>query len=625
MSIDAVIIQSLDGTVMSWDSAAERMFGYAAPDIVGKPAQLLVPRDSVEQAQHITERLRDAHPVPPIETMRMRKNGQVFPVSIAFSPITHIDAACTPQVVTLVGVSQTIREITARDRSDTATSIEQLFASMLLESLPGIVYLYTADGRFLRWSRSFERATGYSAAEIARLHPLDLFAPQWKPLVRERIDRALSVGIATVEAPLLAKDGTATPHFFTGRRIPFQGEACVVGMGVDVSERERAYDALRKSEERYRTTLESILEGCQLVDFDWHYLYLNDTAAVHNRRPKAELLGRTMQECWPGIETTHVYGMLERCLERRVGVHDETEFTFPDGSTGWFDVRAQPVPEGVFVLSIDITERKRAELALRELNESLELKVVERTRDLKLASERAESADRLKSAFLATMSHELRTPLNSIIGFSGILLQGLPGPLNAEQQKQLGMVQSSSRHLLDLINDVLDVSKIEAGQLAVKLSSFELRSSIDRMLAIVKPLAHKKNLALEALVPAEISQIHSDRRRVEQIILNLLNNAIKFTDHGGITLTVERRERELQLHVADTGIGIRPEDLESLFQPFRQIDAGLERQHEGTGLGLAICRRLSELLGGSIHVQSTWGSGSVFSLTLPLHEPGEVP
>jgi PAS domain S-box-containing protein len=495
---------------------------------------------------------------------------------------------------------------------------EQQFADVLVESLPGILYLYTAEGRFLRWSRSFEVVSGYSSEEVARMHPLDFFAAEHKPLVRERIALALNQGVAWVEAPFQHKSGRSTPYMFTGRRIRYDDTTCLVGMGIDLSERVRAHEALRRTEERYRSTLDSILEGCQLLDFNFRYLYLNDAAAVQNRRPNAELLGRTMPESWPGIEATHVFGMLKRCMEQRVGTHGETEFAFPDGTTGWFDVRAQPVPEGVFVLSIDISERKRAERALLEVNESLELKVQARTHELKQARERAESADRLKSAFLATMSHELRTPLNSIIGFSGILLQELPGPLNPEQHKQLGMVQGSARHLLDLINDVLDVSKIEAGQLEVRHAKFDLCASLERVVASIKPLAGKKHLTVSVEVDQPVIHLTSDRRRVEQVLLNLLNNAIKFTDNGSVRVVVECRERQVQIQVQDTGIGIKPEDRASLFQPFRQIDSGLERQHDGTGLGLAICHRLVQLLGGSIDVTSEWGAGSVFSVTLPM-------
>ena len=389
------------------------------------------------------------------------------------------------------------------------------------------------------------------------------------------------------------------------------------------AERRRAEDAVRKSEARYRSTLDSILEACQLLDFDWTYLYLNDAAAAQNRRPNAELLGRRMPDVWPGIEATAVYQHLHRCMTERRPRHDEIAFEFADGQTAWFDVRVRPVPEGIFVLSIDVTERRQAEAELRELNDSLERKILERTRDLEDARRRAESADRTKSAFLATMSHELRTPMNSIIGFTGLMLQGLAGPVTAEQRKQLGMVRGSARHLLELINDVLDISKIEAGQLDVQLAPVDVLAAIDRAITIVSPAAAKKGLALQVVAPPTLPPIASDRRRLDQILINLLANAIKFTDQGGATLTVDLVDdgAGVRVQVADTGVGIKPEELAQLFKPFRQVDTGLERQHEGTGLGLAISRRLAELLGGTVGADSVWGRGSVFTAILPLAGP----
>ena len=612
----AVITHSLDGTITGWSPAAERMFGYVTADIVGRSISVLMPSDRIDEERAIVQLLRRAQPVEPHQSLRTRKNGQLFPVAITFSLVRDADE--------VTGVTQSVRDLSWRHESEAVAEREQ-FANLLLESLPGIVYLYTEDGRFLRWSRSFEVATGYSAAEISsHLRPTDLFEPDYKQLVASRIGEVLRIGVSRVEAPLLSKDGKTTHYHFTGRRVTFHGLTCIVGMGIDISERVRAYEALRKSEERYRTTLESILEGCQLLDFCYRYLYMNDIAAVHNRRPNSELLGRTMLECWPGIEGSQVFRMLKRCMEQRVGDSQEIEFVFPDGSSGWFDVRAQPVPEGLFVLSIDISDRKRAETALRDMNENLERKVIERTSDLKAARERAESADRLKSAFLATMSHELRTPLNSILGFTGILLDGLPGPMNPEQQKQLGMVQNSARHLLALINDVLDVSKIEAGQLELRRNKYDLQSSLERVAVSMKPLAESKGLTLRVEISPETPLLFSDKRRVEQIVLNLLNNAIKFTEDGSITLSAAPGPdgSDVRLRVTDTGLGIKPEDMQTLFQPFRQIDAGLERQHEGTGLGLAICRRLTELLGGTIRVESTWGEGSMFEVLLPLQSEG---
>jgi len=222
----------------------------------------------------------------------------------------------------------------------------------------------------------------------------------------------------------------------------------------------------------------------------------------------------------------------------------------------------------------------------------------------------------------------LRTPLNSIIGFTGILLQGLAGPLNPEQLKQMGMVRTSARHLLELINDVLDLSKIEAGQLELRLEVFDLRESIERVTNLVRPLADKKNLLLSQIIPDGLGEIFNDRRRFEQILINLLNNAIKFTDRGSVSLQVEINPATcfpdasiapaLCIRIIDTGIGIKPDDIGVLFQAFQQLDTGLSRQHEGTGLGLTICRRLAESMGGTISVRSTWSKGSEFTVILPL-------
>jgi PAS domain S-box-containing protein len=624
---DAIISKTPEETITSWNPAAESMFGYRADEIVGRSIALLVPADRADEAPMILRQIRSGAHVKELETLRVGKDGTRIPVSITFSPIWGPDETAAGGQ-TIVGVSEIVRDISDRKRTEAVAERAQRFANTLIETMPGVFYLYDEQGRFLRWNRNFQDVSGYTEDEIGRMHPLDFFSVDERALVKRRIAEVFARGESSVEAAFVAKGGSTTPYFFTGKRIQFDGATCLVGVGVDIAERKRAEAALSKSETRYRTTLDNILEGCQLIGFDWRYLYLNGAAATHNRRPNVELLGQRMQDAWPGIETTDVFALLRRCMTERIALHEETEFPFPDGTSGWFDVRAQPVPEGIFVLSIDISERKRAEAALRELNESLERKVAERTRELDVARARAEAADQLKSAFLATMSHELRTPLNSIIGFTGIVLQGLAGPLNGEQSKQLGMVQGSARHLLELINDVLDISKIEAGQLEVRPAPFDLRASIERVTASVGAHAERKGLSVRVVAPPTLETMESDRRRVEQILLNLLNNAIKFTDVGGVSLTVEVVALALagagaprpvvRIEVADTGIGMAHEDLAKLFQPFRQIDSGLQRQHEGTGLGLAICRRLTGLLGGTIRAESTLGQGSRFTVALPL-------
>ncbi len=261
---------------------------------------------------------------------------------------------------------------------------------------------------------------------------------------------------------------------------------------------------------------------------------------------------------------------------------------------------------------------------LRQANREMGDRIVERTWELEEAMEKAKDADRLKSAFLAIMSHELRTPLNSIIGFTGILLQELAGPMNEEQKKQLKMVQNSSRHLLSLINDVLDISKIEAGQLDMCYDYFDAKVLILKVMKLIQPLADKKGLEIRFEACSITETIYSDQRRVEQMLLNLLSNAVKFTETGSVTITGCIEDNMCRMEVIDTGIGMKEEELKKLFIPFSQIDSGLTRKYEGTGLGLSICKKLIELLHGSISVESEIGKGSIFKLSFPAKSEGNI-
>ena len=260
---------------------------------------------------------------------------------------------------------------------------------------------------------------------------------------------------------------------------------------------------------------------------------------------------------------------------------------------------------------------KTTDKELRTYQNHLEALVAERTETLLIEKNRAEAADRVKSSFLATMSHELRTPLNSIIGFTGIILKGLVGPLNDEQKKQLTMVKGSAHHLLALINDVLDISKIEAGEFTIVSEPFNLEFVIDKAILTAVPLAAKKGLQILKETPGSFPQLKGDARRVEQVLLNLLSNAVKFTEKGQITLKAHEGPTEVRIEVIDTGIGIQKKDLETLFQAFHQIDTGLTRKYEGTGLGLSISKHLVSLMGGTMEVDSCWGQGTTFTFTLP--------
>ena len=241
---------------------------------------------------------------------------------------------------------------------------------------------------------------------------------------------------------------------------------------------------------------------------------------------------------------------------------------------------------------------------------------------LEAAGRALEAASRHKSEFLANMSHELRTPLNAVIGFSEVLQARMFGPLNDKQTEYVDDILHSGRHLLSLINDILDLAKIEAGRTELEPSTFDLNEAIDNAMQLIKERAVRRGLRLECNVVPDLGTIHADERKVKQVLINLLSNAVKFTREGGtITITATRGPAEVTLAVQDTGIGIAAEDQELIFEEFRQVGTDYTRKQEGTGLGLALARRFVELHGGRLWVESVLGRGSTFSFTLPLRPP----
>ena len=546
----------------------------------------------------------------------------------------------------------------AREHAEEQRQAAQQRFVDIVEFLPDATFVVDEEQKVIAWNHACEAMTGVKKEALlgqGNYAYAEAFFGDRRPILIDLLDLPLPEVEATYKYVNRQGDRlygeSFIPRLRNGRSAHLWGAASplydqdgrrcgAIETIRDVSEQKLLEETLRASERKYR---ELVLLANSIIlrwSRDGRITFLNEFGQRFFGYGETEILGRhVVGTIVPENESTgrNLRPLMEEILtdpqrfERNVN-----ENMRRDGERVWIDWRNKVVldeqGEVKEILSIgsDITDRIEAEEQIRRLNDDLrrhaqvlEQRVAERTAELVVARDRAQAADRIKSAFLATMSHELRTPLNSIIGFTGILLQGLAGPLNEEQKKQMGMVQGSSRHLLALINDVLDISKIEAGQLDLSFTSFALTPSVEKMVAIVSPLAEKKGISLSMEMADDGKTVTADQRRLEQIILNLLNNAIKFTEKGHVRICGRADGDHYLLSVSDTGIGMRPEELAGLFQPFHQIDTGLSRRHEGTGLGLSICKKLMDMMGGAIDVQSQWGQGSTFTIRFP-RRPGAL-
>jgi two-component system sensor histidine kinase/response regulator len=414
---------------------------------------------------------------------------------------------------------------------------------------------------------------------------------------------------STGEAPDLTHAVSVSSLGVTGITIV---TLMVLGLAVTTSVIDRRFSVLESSEERLRLIINTAMDAVITMNAEGLITNWNSEAEETFGWSAQEALGRRLSET---ILPRRYQEKHEQDLQRFLGtnqgmmVRQRTEITalHRDGREFPAEVAISPVKfDGQWIFSIflrDITEHKRAQ------------------RELLSAKQAAEDANRAKSIFLANMSHELRTPLNAIIGYSEMLEEETQGSGQEDVVKDLQKIQSAGKHLLSLINDILDLSKIEAGKMGLHLEDFDVAQMIEEITSTVQPAVAKNSCTLQVDVAKNVGRMRADLTKVRQILLNLLSNSCKFTDHGSISLSVERRTIDrhdwLQFEVGDTGIGITAEQRENLFREFTQADASISRKYGGTGLGLAITYRFVQIMRGTITVESQPGQGSTFTIQLP--------
>jgi PAS domain S-box-containing protein len=491
-----------------------------------------------------------------------------------------------------------------------------------------VILLFDTAGRILDANESAERVYGYSRSELLDLTAFDLRGPGAADLetARAQFASVRDAGALLFETRHRRRDGTTFPVEVSSGRVELDGESYVQSIVRDITDRVAAEQALRRSEERFRMLAEVSPVGIFRADAAGQCTYANARWCEIAGLDAAAALGDGWIRALHPEDAAFLAGQWRQAGSAGT---QRAEFRLGRTGDGWTWVLGQILPErgldgsvtGFVGTITDITDLKRAQVEIEEARKLLELRVAERTRELVAAKERAERADTVKSSFLSMMSHELRTPLNSILGFTDVILQRFSGPLTAEQERQLGIVRDSSMHLLALINDVLDISRIEAGQLRLEIGPVDLADLLRRRMQAFEAQASAKGLALECRIGEGVGVIRSDSKRIAQIVTNLLSNAVKFTEHGRVALDARLHGQEIEVEVSDTGHGIAADELPRLFTAFEQLATSGRGSKEGTGLGLAISRHLARALGGDIAVVSTPGEGSRFTLRLPPVAP----
>jgi PAS domain S-box-containing protein len=477
------------------------------------------------------------------------------------------------------------------------------------------IFALDKTGHILTWNRGAQKIKGYTANEIIGrhfsvfypLHDVEAGKPNWELMVAEAEGRLEDEGWR------LRRDGTRFWASVIITALP-DPNGDLVGFAKvtrDLTERRRAEETLRQSEQRFRLMVEAVHDyGIFVLDTQGRVVSWNEGAERVQGYTANEIIGRSISTFYPSELRNS--DQPRRALEIAASngrFEEEGWRVRKDGTYFWANVIVTPIRNdkgkltGFAKVTRDLTERRAAH----------ERAIADATRIAEV-----EAANRAKSEFLTTMSHELRTPLNAIAGYLDLLMLEIPGPITDQQLEAMRRIQRSQRHLLAIINDLLNFSRIEAGQVHFDIGPVPIDHAITSVRAMVEPQAATKNIEIEWPAPQPDLVVRADAAKLEQILLNLLGNAIKFTAREGrITISFAAEDDQIHVQVRDTGIGIPPEKLDAIFEPFVQVGRSLSSGHEGTGLGLAISRDLARAMDGDLRVASILGEGATFTLSLP--------
>lgn len=613
----ALVIDRGFRVVLANDAMAER-FGVSPGAMVGRHSLDFARSDPSREV--LEERLRVADDVFRTgegRTFEDERGGRLLRNRL--EPVREGDGTVRFAVLHSV-------DVTAEKGVELELGAQMAFREALATCLGSGLAAVDAKDRLVFVNPAFCRMSGWSEEELlGRIPPF----PFWPPddvmpiarLYRNVVSGAASPG--GYEIPLRRRDGSLLPVHMTTAPLVVRGEPSGwLASFADLTARAEAEDALRQNEAKTRAILATTLSPFLLFDPHGRALEANEaTCLLLGLRPE-EIVGRTARELVVGAPPGRVEARLSRAFAEG-SLQFDTRVRAADGRLRDVEVSLSrvDVDGGRLVCFLhDVTESRAAAEALAGERSALAERVAERTAELSRANEELARASRLKDEFLASMSHELRTPLTAILGLVDLLLVGGRGPLADPQARAVGMIGESGRHLLALITDILDVSKIGAGRLDLSLGWVDLRGLCEAAFALVVPSAVQKRHVLSLDAPVTRTLFRADERRLKQVLVNLLGNAVKFTPPGG-TIAVEAGADdalgELRISIRDDGPGISAEARSRLFRPFVQLDGRLAREHEGAGLGLVLVERLVALHGGRVELESEPGIGSRFTVVLP--------